>query len=119
MQWGWILGLLEDYLSEVRDIRLSGEALPERSYYPALAGLLEEVGGGLKPKVRCFMELKEHGAGLPDGGLFTADQVRKGGSAGRSRPAGPSRSNRPLPMPPPSPRRPRCSATWRAIGRCW
>jgi hypothetical protein len=42
-----------------------------------LRDLLEEVGGGLKPKVRCFMNLKNRGAGLPDGGLFTGDQVRK------------------------------------------
>ena len=38
--------------------------------------MLDEVGGGLKPKVRCVMNLKSQGAGLPDGGLFTADQIR-------------------------------------------
>jgi hypothetical protein len=70
------VGALEDFLSDLRDIKLSGEGVSELSYYPALRQLLEEVGGGLKPKVRCFMNLKNHGAGLPDGGLFTADQVR-------------------------------------------
>jgi len=72
------MGALETYLSDLRDIKLSGEGVSELSYYPALRQLLESVGGGLKPKVRCFMNLKDHGAGLPDGGLFTADQVRKG-----------------------------------------
>ena len=71
------MGALETYLSDVRDTKLSGEGVSELSYYPALRDLLEEVGGELKPKVRCFMNLKNRGAGLPDGGLFTADQVRK------------------------------------------
>ena len=70
------MGILENYLSDLRDIKLSGEAVSELSYYPALRQLLEEVGGGLRPKVRCLMNLKNHGAGLPDGGLFTADQIR-------------------------------------------
>ena len=77
------MGILEKYLSDLRDIRLSGEGVSELSYYPVLRDLLEEVGGGLKPKVRCFMNLKNEGAGLPDGGLFTADQVRKGAPGGQ------------------------------------
>ncbi len=71
------MGALEKFITDVRDTRLSGEGVSELSYYPALRTLLEEVGDGLKPKVRCFMNLKNRGAGLPDGGLFTADQVRK------------------------------------------
>ena len=70
------MGALEKYITDVRDTKLSGEGVSELSYYPALRTLLEEVGDGLKPKVRCFMNLKNRGAGLPDGGLFTADQVR-------------------------------------------
>jgi hypothetical protein len=38
------LGALETYLSDVRDIKLSGEGVSELSYYPALRQLLEEVG---------------------------------------------------------------------------
>jgi hypothetical protein len=72
----WLLGILENYLNGLRDVRLSDEVVSELSYYPALRQLLEEVGGGLRPKVRCLMNLKNHGAGLPDGGLFTADQIR-------------------------------------------
>jgi len=71
------MGALEKFITDVRDTRLSGEGVSELSYYPALRTLLEEVGGGLKPRVRCFMNLKNRGAGLPDGGLFTADQVRR------------------------------------------
>jgi hypothetical protein len=36
---------LEDYLRELSDIRRSGSAVPETSYYPALAALLDAVGG--------------------------------------------------------------------------
>ncbi len=71
------MGPVERYLSDVRDIRLSGEGVSELSYYPALRALLEEVGGGLKPKVRCVMNIRNCGAGLPDGGLFAADQLRR------------------------------------------
>lgn len=69
---------LETYLSELRDIRATGAGQPETSFYPALAGLLNEVGKTLKPKVRCIINLKNRGAGMPDGGLFTADQFRRG-----------------------------------------
>jgi len=68
---------VEAYLSELRDIRASGAGVPETSYYPALAGLFNAVGVTLRPKVRCVMNLKNLGAGLPDGGLFTADQFRR------------------------------------------
>src|ERR1700674_3627059 len=67
---------LEDYLRELRDIRRSGSAGPENSYYPALARLLDSVGGTLKPKVRCIVN-PSHGAGIPDVGLFTPDQFQK------------------------------------------
>jgi hypothetical protein len=78
------MGALETFLREVQVVRLSGEGVSELSYYPALLNLLEEAGGGLKPKVRCVMNLKNRGAGLPDGGLFTADQVRRPKSARNS-----------------------------------
>ena len=68
----------EAYLAELRDIRASGAAVPETSGYGALANLLNEVGGKLKPKVRCLINLQNAGAGIPDGGLFTASQFPKG-----------------------------------------
>lgn len=58
----------EEYLREVRDIRRSGSAVPETSYYPALAGLLDAVGATLRPKVRCIVN-PSHGSGIPDIGL--------------------------------------------------
>lgn len=68
---------VEAYLEQVRAIRLSGAGVPETSYDPALANLFDEVGKTLTPKVRCVMTLSNRGAGLPDGGLFTADQLRR------------------------------------------
>src|SRR5665647_2428083 len=70
----------EAYLAELRDIRASGAAVPETSGYGALANLLNEVGAKLKPKVRCLINLQNAGAGIPDGGLFTASQFPKGGA---------------------------------------
>jgi Type ISP C-terminal specificity domain/N-6 DNA Methylase len=70
----------EAYLTELRDIRASGAAVPETSGYGALANLLNEVGGKLRPKVRCLINLQNAGAGIPDGGLFTASQFPKGGA---------------------------------------
>lgn len=68
---------LETYLAECRAVRATGANVPETSYYPPLAALLSEVGRHLKPKVRCFMGLKDQGAGMPDGGLFTESQYGK------------------------------------------
>ena len=70
-------GLLEQYLSQFRDICATGAGGPETSYYPALANLFNAVGKTLKPPVRCVMNLKQQGAGMPDGGLFTADQFER------------------------------------------
>jgi len=70
---------VEAYLAELRDIRASGAAVPETSGYGALANLVNEVGGKLRPKVRCLINLQNSGAGIPDGGLFTASQFPKGG----------------------------------------
>ncbi len=67
---------LETYLEELRAIRSSGAAVKETSGYGALANLFNSVGSMLKPKVRCFIHVRNSGAGLPDGGLFTADQLK-------------------------------------------
>ena len=67
---------LEIYLEELRAIRSSGAAVKETSGYGALANLFNAAGHTLKPKVRCFIHVKNSGAGLPDGGLFTADQLK-------------------------------------------
>ena len=69
--------ILEEYLGDLKAIRSTGAGVPETSYYPALASLFNAVGKTLKPKVRCVMGLKNLGAGMPDGGLFTADQFQR------------------------------------------
>ena len=69
---------VEAYLGELRRVRASGGATGERSYYPALAGLLGAVGATLKPKVFCVLELADQGAGHPDCALYTARQVQRG-----------------------------------------
>jgi hypothetical protein len=54
----------------------TGSTEKETSGYGALANLLNAIGHTLKPKVRCFIHVKNSGAGLPDGGLFTPDQLK-------------------------------------------
>ncbi|MBE0417692.1 MAG: N-6 DNA methylase, partial [Coriobacteriia bacterium] len=67
---------VETYFTALRDIRASGAGVQEVSYYGALEQLLNGVGGKLKPKVRAFMQLRNRGAGNPDGGLFVASQFK-------------------------------------------
>src|SRR5947209_19054613 len=69
---------LETYLHDLHAIRATGAAVKETSFYPPLANLLNTVGQTLKPRVRCVINLKNQGAGMPDGGLFTPDQFQKG-----------------------------------------
>ena len=71
--------VVEDYLGDLRRIRVSGGATGERSGYGPLANLLNAIGGGLKPKVFCVGELADQGAGHPDFGLYAAKQVQRGG----------------------------------------
>lgn len=65
---------LATFLIAVHGVHVSGSGTKETSYYTAIDNLLDGVGDTLKPKVRCLMQLKNIGAGNPDGGLFTADQ---------------------------------------------
>ena len=65
---------VERYLRALSEIRSAG--VRETSYYGALEALLNEMGGALSPKVRCILHPRNAGAGLPDGGLFTVDQIR-------------------------------------------
>lgn len=70
---------VEDYFSAVAMILSSGAGVPETSYYPALSALLNEIGGRLaKPKVVTVINPANQGAGIPDGGFYTSDQLRKG-----------------------------------------
>ena len=68
---------VQQYLKDMYTKRATGFAQDERSHYTPLENLLTAVGKTLKPKVLCLMEMKNQGAGMPDGGLFTLDQVKK------------------------------------------
>jgi Type ISP C-terminal specificity domain/N-6 DNA Methylase len=65
---------LEQFLQDAYEIHSSRAAVDETPYYGALETLFNEVGKTLKPRVRCIIHIKNKGAGLPDGGLFTAEQ---------------------------------------------
>lgn len=67
---------VETYLSHLARIHSTGGAVAETSYYGALEGLLNEIGGKLKPRVRCVPQLKNTGAGSPDFGLYTVNQFQ-------------------------------------------
>jgi type ISP restriction-modification system protein/N-6 DNA methylase len=69
---------VETYIRELFDIHRSGQAVKETSYYGPLANLFNEIGKTLKPRVRCIINPKSQGAGIPDGGLYTPDQMQKG-----------------------------------------
>src|ERR1700730_9665496 len=68
---------LEKYLHDLHEIHSSHSAVDETPYYGSLEVLLNEIGKSLKPRVRCIIHPKNKGAGLPDGGLFTAEQFDK------------------------------------------
>lgn len=71
------MDIVATYLRELRDIHASGSAVRETSYYGPLASLLNSVGKSLKPRVRCVVNLQNRGAGIPDGGLFSSDQLQR------------------------------------------
>ena len=71
-----IENLIEHYLIDLGEVRGTRSNVPETSFYPALERLLTAIGKTLSPKVRCVINLANRGAGLPDGGLFSADQFR-------------------------------------------
>ncbi len=67
------------YLADCRARHQTGAVTPETTYYGPLETLLNAVGQKLKkPRVRCFMSLANQDGNMPDGGLFTQDQIRKG-----------------------------------------
>ena len=67
---------VEHYLKTLSEIHRTGGATAETSYYAALETLLNEVGAGLKPRVRAVAQLANTGAGSPDFGLYTANQFQ-------------------------------------------
>lgn len=68
---------IKNYLQRMSEIRRTGSAVKETSFYGTLETLFNEVGKTLKPKVRCVINLQNRGAGIPDGGFFTPNQFQK------------------------------------------
>jgi len=68
---------IERYLTDIAEVHGTRAHVPETSFYPAMENLLTGLGKSLSPRVRCVINLANRGAGLPDGGLFTADQFSR------------------------------------------
>ena len=97
---------LHSYLADMRRIRTSGAATPETIYHEALQALLNGLGVTLKPKVFCIGPLHDQGAGFPDFGLFTANQLR------RAQPQDPVPDQLPLHLGKPAEQREDEAAVW-------
>lgn len=69
--------IVETYLKELSEIRSTGGARPETSYYGPLERLLNEIGKKLKPRVRCVSQVADTGAGSPDFGLYSSNQFQR------------------------------------------
>src|ERR1019366_4977620 len=65
------------YITDLRAIRSTGSATAETSYYPPLDRLLNTAGQKLKPPVLFSTQLRNQGAGMPDGGFFTQPNRRR------------------------------------------
>ena len=70
--------IIRDYLERMVQIRSTGGATSETSYYSAFENLLNEIGKTLKPAVVCNGQLRNQGAGHPDFGLYNKNQCAKG-----------------------------------------
>jgi len=67
---------VETYLRELASsaarVLLSRDFLLRSARQP-----VQRIGKTLKPKIRCVINLQDHGAGIPDGGLFTPTNFKK------------------------------------------
>ena len=70
--------IVEAYFKHLGLVKSLGGSTGEISLYAPLHDLLQAVGGTLKPKVFCVQNLADQGAGHPDFGLYSANQVQKG-----------------------------------------
>lgn len=76
--------LLDAYLARMREIRGTGAATNETSYYSALEALLNGVGRQLRPRVIANGQIRNQGAGHPDFGLYAQAQCRGGEPVART-----------------------------------
>lgn len=70
--------LVQTYLSRMAEIRGTGGATKETSYYSAIENLFNDIGKTLKPQVVCNGQLRNQGAGHPDFGLYARAQCSEG-----------------------------------------
>ncbi len=77
---------VERYIRDLWEDYASGEAVPETSGYAALQNLLNDE---LALSVKTIVNIRNRGAGIPDGGLFTADQLRRRGNTANLQSGGP------------------------------
>jgi hypothetical protein len=70
--------IITRYLGRLAEIRSTGGATNETSYYAALEHLLNDIGAGLRPQVICNGQLRNQGAGHPDFGLYSRQQTSRG-----------------------------------------
>ena len=68
---------VQTYFERMAEIRSTGGATSETSYYSALENLLNELGKLLKPRVICNGQLRNQGAGHPDFGFYNENQCSK------------------------------------------
>ena len=59
-----------EYIADLRAIRSTGSATAETSFYPPIDRVFNAAGQNLKPAVLFSTQLRNSGAGLPDGGFF-------------------------------------------------
>ncbi len=71
---------VSQYIADLRAIRSTGAATAETSFYPPLDRLFNAVGQTLKPAVLFSTQLRNSGAGLPDGGFFPQPKRQRRGA---------------------------------------
>lgn len=65
--------ILKAFLADVRSLRASGQATPERSYYPAIRTLLDGLLAGLRPLRRAITDVSGIDREFPDLGVIETD----------------------------------------------
>jgi len=65
------------YITDLRAIRSTGSATAETSFYPPVDRLFNAAGQKLRPAVLFSTQLRNQGAGMPDGGFFPQPSRRR------------------------------------------
>jgi hypothetical protein len=68
------------YINDLRAIRSTGSATAETSFYPPIDRLFNTAGQKLKPPILFSTQLRNQGAGMPDGGFFPKPRRQRRGA---------------------------------------